>query len=140
MPPFLELLEETDAVPLVISGDSMSPFLMHGRDTVYLSKVCRPLTRGDMILYRRDSGQYVLHRIYRADQDSYILIGDAQTIQEPNIRQDQVLALVCAVRRKGKFLQPGSFRWEFFRRVWIRVVPLRPRIMGIHARITRLFQ
>ena len=64
LPQLLPLLEETDAIPLVISGGSMSPFLAHGRDTGCLSKVDRPLKRGDMILYQRDSGKYILHRIW----------------------------------------------------------------------------
>lgn len=138
--PLLELLDETDCVPLVISGSSMTPFLVHARDTVYLSKIRRPLKRGDMILYRRDSGKYVLHRIYRAEPESYTLVGDAQATLERGIRPDQVLARVSAVRRKDKLLGPGSFWWEFFQRVWIHLVPLRSRIMAIYSRLPRLFR
>ena len=39
MKPLLDLLDEVEAVPLVITGGSMTPFLVHGRDTVYLSKI-----------------------------------------------------------------------------------------------------
>ena len=140
MPPLLQLLEETDSVPLIISGSSMNPFLVHGRDTVYLSKIHHPLNRGDMILYRRHSGQYVLHRIYRAEPGSYTLVGDAQTALEHGIRREQVLALVTAVRRKGKLLGPGSFWWEFFQKVWIRMIPLRPGIVAIYSGLTGLFR
>lgn len=140
IPPLLSLLDETDCVPLVISGSSMTPFLVHGRDTVYLSKVWRSLRKGDMILYRRDSGSYILHRIYRVVGNCYTLVGDAQTELEYGIRQDQVLALVCAVRRKGKLLKPGSFWWDFFQHVWIRMVPLRPGIRALYAAVTRLFR
>ena len=114
MPALLALMEETGTVPLVISGSSMTPFLVHGRDTVYLSKVTAPLKRGDMILYRRDCGAYILHRIFRSEGDTYTLVGDAQTMLEPGIRADQVLAVVTAVRRKGKLLKQGSFWWNFF--------------------------
>lgn len=138
IPPLLELLEETDCVPLVISGNSMAPFLVHHRDTVYLSRIRRALKKGDMILYRRDCGKYVLHRIYRAESGTYTLVGDAQTRLEQGIRPDQVLALVTAVRRKGKLLQPGCFWWDFFQKVWIRLVPLRPRLVAIYSGATRL--
>lgn len=140
MPPLLALLEEVDCIPLVISGSSMTPFLVHRRDTVYLSKVRRPLKRGDMILYRRSNGSYVLHRIFRTESGTYTLVGDAQTSLERGIGPDQVLALVSAVCRKGKLLQPGSFWWDFFQKVWIRLVPLRPRILQIYSRVTRLFR
>lgn len=136
MEQLLGLLEDTQAVPLVISGNSMSPFLVHGRDTVYLSKARRPLKRGDMILYRRDSGDYVLHRICKVCDGSYCLVGDAQSVIESGIRPDQVLALVTAVRRKGKLLKPGSFWWTFFEKMWIRLIPFRSGLVAAYARLT----
>ena len=138
MPALLALLEETETVPLVISGSSMTPFLVHGRDTVYLSKTTAPLKRGDMILYRRDCGAYILHRIFRSEGDTYTLVGDAQTMLEPGIRSDQVLAVVTAVRRKGKLLKKGSFWWDFFEKVWIRMVPLRPAVRAAYFCFAKL--
>lgn len=135
MGPLLALLEETDHVPLVISGGSMSPFLVHGRDTVFLSKVRRPLKRGDMILYRRDSGTYILHRICRIRGNSLSLVGDAQTEIEEGVRPDQVLALVTAARRKGKLLKPGSFWWDFFEKAWIRIIRPRPLIVKAYTKL-----
>lgn len=137
MEPLLALMEETGTVPLVISGYSMTPFLVHGRDTVYLSKVNRPLKKGDMILYRRDSGAYILHRIWKVEGETYTLVGDAQTCLEPGVRTDQVLALVTAVRRKGKLLRPGDLWWDFFEKFWIRLVPLRPRIRKLYGMLFR---
>lgn len=133
VPRIIALLEHCDAVPLTITGSSMTPFLTHGRDTVYLSKPKRPLKKGDMIFYRRDNGQYILHRIYRVDCDRYWLVGDAQTGIEPGIRSDQVIALVTAVRRNDKLLKPGSPCWEFYEKIWLRMIPLRPYLMKAHS-------
>ncbi len=138
MEPFLELLEESTAIPLVITGGSMTPFLVHQRDTVYLSKANCPLKRGDMVLYQRDNGRYILHRILRVDGDFYTMLGDAQIHPEPGIRKDQVRAVVTAVRRKEKLLQKGSFWWEFFEKIWIRIVPLRPAIRKTYSHVKRL--
>ena len=140
MEPLLGLLEDTDVVPLVISGSSMTPFLVHGRDTVYLSKVRRPLKKGDMILYRRASGAYILHRIFRAEGECYTLVGDAQTLLEPGVRREQVLALVTAVQRKGKLLRSGSFWWDFFEKIWINLIPLRPVLVAAYSRIRNCFR
>ena len=137
MEPLLGLLAEAESVPLVISGSSMLPFLAHGRDTVYLSRVNRPLKKGDMILYRRDNGAYILHRIFRVEKETYTLVGDAQIQLETGVRPDQVLALVTAVRRKGKLLRSGSFWWIFFEKVWIRMVPLRPGVVAAYSRLKR---
>ena len=121
------------ALPLVISGSSMSPFLIHGRDTVYLSRLTRPVRRGDILLYRRNSGGYVVHRVWKVCPDSYTMVGDGQQVLEPGIRADQVIAIVTAVSRKGKRLEPGSFWWDFFGKVWIRMVPVRPLVQGIYG-------
>ena len=136
--PLLELLDEVQAVPLVISGGSMSPFLVHGRDTVYLSKISKPLKKGDMVLYRRKSGAYVLHRILHVRNDSYTMVGDAQTHLEPGIHTNQICAVVTAVRRKDKLLKKGSFWWDFFEIIWIRMVPLRPALKKMYSFIKQL--
>jgi hypothetical protein len=81
----------------------------------------------------------VLHRICQVTSGTYTLVGDAQTALEYGIRPDQVLAIVTAVRRKEKLLHPGSFWWEFFRRVWIRLIPLRPKLLTIYSRVKSLF-
>lgn len=138
IPQLLKLLEEVPSVPLVISGDSMSPFLQHGRDAVYLSKLVQDPQRGDMILYRRDNGSYILHRIYAVTGATYTLIGDGQVSLEPGIHRDQMLAIVSAVRRNGRLLEPGNLCWEFYEKIWLRLLPLRPRIRGICARIQKL--
>lgn len=131
-----ELLEAAEAVPLIISGGSMAPFLIPGRDTVYLSRVSRPLKRGDMILYRRDNGQYILHRICAVTGDSYSLVGDAQQLIEQGVAPDQVLALVTAVCRKGKTLGPGNWLWVFFEKIWLRLIPHRRKLVGLYAKFT----
>ena len=115
------------ALPLIVSGRSMTPFLVGGRDTVYLSRLERPVRRGDILLYQRKSGQYVLHRVWKVEGDgSFTMVGDAQVELEPGIREDQVIAIVTFALRKGKPMSPGFFWWEFFEKIWIRMVRLRP--------------
>lgn len=126
-----------DALPLVITGSSMNPFLVHGRDTVYLSSLTRPVRRGDMLLYRRENGSYVLHRVFKAVPESLTMIGDAQTILEPGIQPEQVIAVVTRVERKGKPLGPGSFWWIFFEKVWIRMIPLRRTAQRLYSWVKR---
>ena len=125
-----QMLREVESVPLVISGSSMVPFLVHGRDTVYLSKVAQPPKKGDMILYCRSSGRYVLHRICKVRD------GNGQVEIERGIRPEQILAVVKAVRRKGKLLRKGSFLWEFFEHMWLVLRPFRPGIIRVYSCMT----
>lgn len=117
--------ESVEALPLTISGNSMAPFLVHGRDTVYLSRITRALKPGDVVLYRRTNGSYVLHRIHSLQGDFYTMAGDAHPGVEPGIHKNQILAIMTSARRKGKLEKPGTFWWEFFRTVWLRIIPMR---------------
>ena len=120
-----EMVREGRDVPVTITGNSMSPFLVHGRDRVLLSRITRPLQKGDMVLYQRKGGQYVMHRIYKRKKDDYYMVGDAQTQIEGPLRRDQIFARIIKVKRKGRIIEPGNFWWEFFEHVWIRIIPLR---------------
>ena len=132
---YRKLLQEEDVkeLPLTITGNSMSPFLIHGRDTVYLSRLTRPARRGDVLLYRRDNGSYVLHRVYAVTQEGCTMVGDAQTELEPGIRPNQIIAIVTRVTRKGKELKPGTFWWNFFGTIWLRFLPFRRPIHKLYT-------
>ena len=120
------LTEEGHLVSLLISGWSMTPFLSHERDTVYFKKPDRPLRVGDIVFYERENGQYVLHRIRKCHgQETFDIVGDAQTLTERGVRRDQIFGLVVRAERKGRVLTPASPVWLFYSVIWIRLVPLR---------------
>ncbi len=128
-----ELSDEGKVVSMRIAGSSMSPFLCHNRDYIFFTKPDRPLRRGDMVFYQRGTGQYVMHRIWKQDSRGFYIVGDAQTVIEGPVREDQIFALIIKVQRKGKILQPGDFWWEFFEHVWIRIVPVRRIILKLYS-------
>lgn len=126
-----------EEMKLFVSGGSMTPFLIHRRDSVYFRKPDRPLKRGDIVFFQRDSGQFVLHRILRVhgteDAPLYDIVGDGQTQVERNVRRDQIFGLVVRAERKGKVLTPKSLWWKFFAGAWLRLLPLRPLLVKLYA-------
>lgn len=128
-----ELAEEGRVVSMLIAGSSMSPFLCHNRDYIYFTKPDRELRRGDMVFYQRDTGQYVMHRIYKRKKEGYYMVGDAQTQIEGPLRGDQIFARIIKVKRKGRIIEPGNFWWEFFEHVWIRIIPMRKVIEKLYS-------
>lgn len=127
------LVEEGHEVSMLITGSSMSPFLIHQRDSIYFGKPHRALKKGDMVFYQRTNGDFVIHRIRRVAPEGYYLIGDAQTVTEGPVSASQIFALILKVKRKGKWIEPGSFLWEFFARVWINLIPLRRIILQAYG-------
>ena len=77
MPLICEKLEEGREVTFSPHGSSMLPLLKEGRDTVTLAKPAGKLKKYDIPLYRRENGQFVLHRVVRVG-DTYTCIGDNQ--------------------------------------------------------------
>lgn len=132
------LVEEGREVSLIISGSSMSPFLIHERDVICFKKPDRDLHRGDMVFYQRDSGQFVMHRILKVKPEGFYIIGDAQTEIEGPVRRDQIFALITKVKRKDKWIEPGDFWWEFFARVWLRMIPVRRMVMSVYGVIYKV--
>lgn len=128
-----QLVNEGRDVSLLVSGSSMAPFICHHRDTIYFGKPNRPLRRGDMVFFQRDDGQFVMHRILRVRPEGYYIIGDNQTEVEGPVRRDQIFAIVKQVTRKGKTLKPGDFWWDFFEKVWIRIIPLRRLFVRLYG-------
>lgn len=130
LPILQDIIKTGKDVSLLVSGSSMSPFLIHHRDTIIISKPTQPLKRGDMVFYQRLTGQYVMHRIHHIDKNGNLyIIGDAQTEIEGPVSPNQVFGIIHKVIRKGKKLQKGNFWWWFFEKIWIRIVPLRPYII-----------
>ena len=132
MPEYEALLRDGAELPLVISGESMLPFLRPGRDTVYLRRPEAPLRRGDIAFYRRLNGDYILHRVFRAEPGKYWFLGDAQTRVEGPLPEQCVFAYVTAVRRGERLLQPNSLFWRAFSGPWLKLVRLRRRILKIY--------
>ena len=132
-----ELVEQGQEVSMLISGSSMAPFLIHERDSICFRQPERPLRKGDMVFYQRDNGQFVMHRICNVKPEGYYIVGDAQTVIEGPVREDQIFAVITKVKRKGKWIEPGDFWWEFFEHIWIQMIPMRRNIMKIYAKVVR---
>lgn len=132
-----ELVEEGKEVSMLIAGSSMAPFLVHRRDYIYFKKPERNLRKGDMVFFERDSGQYVMHRIWKVKPDGYYIVGDAQNEIEGPVREEQIFAIITKVRRKNQWIAPGDFWWEFFEHIWIRMIPVRRIVMKLYVKIIK---
>lgn len=133
-----QLVEEGETVSMRIVGSSMSPFLIHDRDLITFKAPERELKKGDMVFFQRESGQYVMHRIYAVKPDGYYMVGDAQAEIEGPIRREQIFAFIIKVRRKDKWMEPGDFWWNFFERVWINIIPFRKVVTVFYSLVYKL--
>ena len=94
-------------------GASMLPTIKEGRDKVTLSPAPEKLKRGDIAFYKRENGQFVLHRVVRARGD-YVFCGDSQFSLERGIKKEQIIAICSHINRDGKDVYSGSLLWKMF--------------------------
>ena len=102
------IAEEGKVVSLRIAGSSMSPFLCHERDWIYFTRPDRALRRGDMVFYQRDTGQYVMHRIYQIRGKEYYMLGGTSEAGADFCPD-------CAGETEGKNSAAGEFLVGIFR-------------------------
>lgn len=121
-------------------GTSMRPFIREGVDRVTLSPLPPALRKYDIALYRRDNGKYVLHRVVSVGQDCYTFLGDNCVSPEPNIRADQLVAVVSVVHRGERDISVNSFWFKLSGILWYHTRFFRRVYRGVKRRLLRLFK
>lgn len=100
-------------------GDSMMPLLRQHRDLIVIDK--RPQGRCkkyDVVLYRRPTGEYVLHRILKVRRDDYIICGDNRYVREFGVPDDWIIGILTAVVRDGKELSVTDWNYRLYVHLW----------------------
>lgn len=134
LPIMSEQLESGKEVCFSPNGISMLPVLRPGKDSVTLQSPPEKLKKYDLPLYRRNSGQFVLHRVVKVNKDgTYTMCGDNQYAWEKGIKHSQIIGVVTSFNRDGKEISCKNFKYRLY--AFIRV---RERWMyGILVRIKR---
>lgn len=99
-------------------GNSMNPLIRQGRDLLIIEKAPERLKKYDVPLYKRDSGQYVLHRVLKVRQDDYVLCGDNQWHRESGITDRHIIGILTCVIRNGKEVPVTSPRYRIYVHLW----------------------
>ena len=136
-----EKLQAGGTVAFTPHGTSMLPMLRDGEDVVVLkSAEGRRLHLFDVPLYRRDNGQYVLHRVLDFCRDgSYIMCGDNQFAMEKGIRDDQIIAVMTGFFRKGRAYTTQSLFYRLYINFWYYTRPFRRAFRFGKRKTIRLF-
>lgn len=127
------LINDGTDVVFTVTGNSMSPLWYHRRDSVVLT-ACDPaaLKRGQIPLYKRDDGRYILHRIIKVKKDTYDMVGDHQTQIERGVPKENVLCVVKAFYRRGKYHSCDEVPYRLYSHIWMFLRPVRGVLFKIN--------
>lgn len=122
------LAQQLDTAGVIVhinKGTSMMPLLRENRDLMVIRKRgAGRFHKYDAVLFLRDNGEYVLHRILRVNPDSYWIVGDNCASGE-TVREEQVLGILTEILRDGRTIRVTDKGYRIFVRIWCALFPLR---------------
>ena len=122
----------------------MEPLLHHRQSTVVIEAVSGPLKPYDVALYRRPTGEYVLHRVVKVLDGAYLIRGDNRLHGE-RVPAEWVIGVMTGYYpdESGAYIGCESPRYKAYlrtlnrrhRRLWLRALPgrLRRKLRFLHS-------
>lgn len=110
-------------------GDSMMPIIRQNRDLLIIEKVNGRLKKYDVPLYKRDSGQYVLHRILKVRKNDYVICGDNRRQKEYGITDSHIIGVLTGIVRDGKTIYVNDKKYRLYVHLWCDFFPIRALIL-----------
>ena len=135
---FETVLQDCGVLYFTTVGDSMAPLLKTRRNTVVLRTPKKEVKRGDVILFHRPEGAYVLHRVIRITDEGYETRGDNRRHSDLFVPKDCLLAVMDGYYKKKKFISPTRFSYRLYVRVWGMPNPLKTLCLFIRDTLLRL--
>lgn len=129
-------LESSGKANLIVTGSSMLPMLRDRRDMVTLIPASNP-KKGDVVLFRRKTGRYILHRIVAVTKDGYICCGDNQAVLEP-VTGEQMIGAVASFIRKRKHYTVDAPGYRLYTAVWVNLFFLRRPYIALRRCMGRI--
>lgn len=134
---FEEELARTGKLIYTNVGDSMMPLIRQDKDLLIIEKAQGRLRKYDVPLYRRDSGQYVLHRILQVRKNDYVICGDNRWKKEYGITDRHIIGVLTGIVRNGKTIPVANKKYQLYVHIWCDFFPIRAAIVRVIMKLKR---
>ena len=126
---FEDVIERDGRLVYTHVGDSMRPLIRQDMDILIIEKPHGRLKKDDVPLYKRDSGQYVVHRVRKVRDSDYVICGDNRYSKEYGITDRHIIGVLTAVVRDGKEIPITDLWYRLYVHLWCDLFPLRAFIL-----------
>ena len=111
-----DILKEKGELIGVTSGNSMLPLFRDQKDRAVITPLPEKLKLNDVLLYRKVStNEVILHRIVKFKNGKPILRGDNLYRNETQIPKDDIIGIMKAFYRNGKYYEcKKSFSYKLY--------------------------
>ena len=116
-----------------IAGTSMMPLLKEGRDRVELEPCSQErLKKGDVVLYKKNDGTLVLHRIIKTENGEFFtVLGDHQFNNDEWVNNNQIIAVACGFFIKGRYVTEKTRWYRLYKKIWLCNLNVRRIILAV---------
>lgn len=133
MTKFEDVIERDGRLIYTCIGDSMYPLIRQSRDLLVIEKTNGRLKKYAVPLYKRDNGQYVLHRIIKVRNGDYVICGDNRYCKEYGITDRHIIGVLTAVVRNGKEISMTDWRYLLYVHLWCDFFPIRAFLLKVKS-------
>lgn len=120
-PLITEQLDSGGTASFAVHGTSMLPLLRDRKDQVRIKRLDEAPRKYDIIFYRRDNGDFILHRIVGVEPEGFVCRGDNQTDNEFPVMRENIIGIVTHYNTGGKWKSVGSSGQKIYSRIWVNV-------------------
>ena len=116
-----------------IAGTSMMPLLKEGRDRVELEPCSQErLKKGNVVLYKKNDGTLVLHRIIKAENGEFFtVLGDHQFNNDEWVNKNQIIAVARGFFIKGRYVNEKTRWYRLYKKIWLCNLNFRRIILAV---------
>ena len=116
-----------------IAGTSMMPLLKEGRDRVELEPCSQErLKKGDVVLYKKNDGTLVLHRIIKTEnREFFTVLGDHQFKNAERVNKNQIIAVACGFFIKRRYVNEKTRWYRLYKKIWLCNLNFRRIILAV---------
>ncbi len=130
---FEEEIQRTGRLVYTNVGDSMMPLIRQHKDLMIIESPKGRCRKYDVPLYKRDNGQYVLHRILKVRKEDYVICGDHRWQREYGITDRHIIGVLSAVVRDGKTIAVTDWRYRLYTHLWCDLFAVRASILYLKS-------
>ncbi len=130
----VECLESRGTFSFYPKGVSMLPMIRQGKDSVTISKLPEKLKKYDIILYKREDGKFILHRLVNMGE-AFGFLGDNQYEIEQGIKREQMIGKAVAFSRGDRKYSANNLIYKTYCFLWYNSRCLRKFYGKIHKKI-----
>ena len=126
-------IKELGYAVVPITGTSMLPLLKEGRDRVELEPCSQErLKKGDVVLYKKNDGTLVLHRIIKTEnREFFTVLGDHQFKNAERVNKNQIIAVACGFFIKGRYVTEKTRWYRLYKKLWLSNLNFRRIILAV---------